>query len=82
MDSKLTIPKKGDIAITCFRCHASFDWTIGEQEFYFERGLDKPKYCKPCRAERKREYQEKGNTYANRGYNQGRTYDGGNKRSE
>lgn len=43
-----------DEAITCSDCSQEFMFTVGEQQFYAERGFEHPpKRCKPCRATRK-----------------------------
>lgn len=49
-------PQNTDAEIMCARCYQSFIWTAGEQQFYFDRGLAQPKYCKECREARKHEY--------------------------
>ena len=38
-----------DVVIDCEDCGQEFVWTTGEQEFYEEKGLDKPRYCLICR---------------------------------
>ncbi len=40
---------KQDKIIQCQDCHQEFVWTVGEQEFYEEKGLPEPKYCLICR---------------------------------
>ena len=43
-----------DKKITCKDCGKEFIFTVGEQEFYKEKGLDnEPKRCKECRNRRK-----------------------------
>jgi len=34
-------------------CVGKFIWTVGEQEFFAERGFSEPNKCKPCRDARK-----------------------------
>lgn len=55
-----------DKKITCLKCQAEFTFTAGEQEWYLNRNLHEPKYCKACREERSkaREEQQK-KTYQN-----------------
>lgn len=47
-----------DITLTCVDCGKEFVWTVGEQEFYKEKGFEnQPKRCKECaRAKRNRNY--------------------------
>jgi hypothetical protein len=42
-----------DIAIRCADCEGPFTWTIGEQHFYRDRGLRRPRRCPSCRAQRR-----------------------------
>lgn len=43
-----------DKTLVCQDCGAEFVFTVGEQEFYKEKGFDnEPKRCKECRAKRK-----------------------------
>ncbi|MGL5042947.1 MAG: zinc-ribbon domain-containing protein [Culicoidibacterales bacterium] len=45
-----------DIIIICKDCGKEFVWTIGEQEFYREKGFtNRPVRCKECRDLRKAE---------------------------
>jgi len=39
-----------DLEIECCTCHEVFVWSAGEQMFFAERGLQRPRRCKPCRA--------------------------------
>lgn len=39
--------------IKCMVCGNVFSLREGEQDFFIQRGLDLPKRCPPCRAERK-----------------------------
>ena len=39
--------------LTCIMCNEVFVLQEGEQNFYIQRGLDVPKRCHTCRAERK-----------------------------
>lgn len=43
-----------DKTLTCNECGKSFTFTIGEQEFYQQKGLqNEPKRCPECRNNRK-----------------------------
>lgn len=44
-----------DQRIQCVECGRTFVWSAGEQRFYRERGLDPPRRCPDCRAERRGE---------------------------
>ena len=45
-----------DRKIRCEECHEEFDFTVGEQMFYAEKGLaNDPKRCKRCRNIKKKE---------------------------
>ncbi len=39
----------GDLLLTCSDCGQEFVFTLGEQQFYQERGYSSPRRCKPCR---------------------------------
>lgn len=39
--------------IVCKDCGKEFIVTVGEQEFYIEKGFDLPKRCQSCREARK-----------------------------
>lgn len=41
---------KKDKIIICQDCQSEFAWTVGEQEFYEEKGLEEPVRCPVCRA--------------------------------
>lgn len=38
--------KNTDIILTCQKCKSKFYFTIGEQNFYKQNGLNIPKFCK------------------------------------
>ena len=38
-----------DKSMKCEDCGQEFVWTVGEQEFYMEKGVEDPKYCMICR---------------------------------
>jgi CxxC-x17-CxxC domain-containing protein len=39
-----------DRSIACIDCGDEFIWTIGEQVFFYDKGLkNEPKRCKPCK---------------------------------
>ncbi len=43
-----------DKKVTCKECGTEFIFTVGEQEFYKEKGFEnEPKKCKECRAKAK-----------------------------
>jgi len=48
------VPQFEDLEVQCSegdRCLSGgvFVWTVGEQQFYYEKGFTDPKRCKPCR---------------------------------
>ncbi len=48
--------EKEDIKLVCKDCGEEFLFTVGEQDFYKEKGLEhQPVRCKACRAKRKAE---------------------------
>lgn len=49
--------KRKDKRLECMICRADFWFSNREQEFYRERGLDKPRRCPLCR-QRKRSIRE------------------------
>jgi len=42
-----------DKKIVCKDCGTEFVFTVGEQEFYAQKGLTEPKRCKDCRIKAK-----------------------------
>lgn len=42
-----------DQQLTCATCGQRFPWTVGEQRFFRERGLERPRRCPACREARK-----------------------------
>ncbi|MFA7660285.1 MAG: zinc-ribbon domain-containing protein [Anaerovoracaceae bacterium] len=45
-----------DKTLVCQDCGSEFVFTVGEQEFYKEKGFDnEPKRCKVCRDKKKQE---------------------------
>jgi CxxC-x17-CxxC domain-containing protein len=52
-DEQSNIDRERDSVITCMMCGTVFSLQEGEQDFYIQRGLDLPKRCPTCRAERK-----------------------------
>ena len=45
-----------DKTLVCQDCGSEFVFTVGEQEFYKEKGFDnEPKRCKMCRDKKKQE---------------------------
>lgn len=52
--------EKKDKTIVCKDCGKEFVFTVGEQEFYEEKGFtNEPVRCKECRAAKKAKYNEK-----------------------
>ena len=50
---------KTDKTIECKDCRKSFVWSVGEQEYFEQKGFDKvPRRCKPCRKFRRAEMGE------------------------
>ncbi len=49
-----------DKTIICNDCAQEFVWSVGEQEFYKEKGVVDPKHCMICRGkhEAKKEYED------------------------
>jgi len=41
--------------LVCVGCGNTFDFTVGEQQFYEEKGYTPPKRCRECRAKKKAE---------------------------
>lgn len=52
--------EKKDKVIVCRNCGKEFTYTVGEQNFYEEKGFAAPVRCKECRDKRKE--QESNNT--------------------
>lgn len=50
-------PDPRDQLLTCVWCGAEFVWTIGQQQFYADRGLRPPKRCKACRVAKRTAHQ-------------------------
>lgn len=47
-----------DIQLTCKDCGSSFTWTVGEQEFYKQKGFtNPPTRCPNCRQAKKAQMQ-------------------------
>jgi len=47
-----------DKEITCKDCGGNFIFTVGEQEFFQQKGFSEPIRCKPCRDARKAQKSE------------------------
>lgn len=43
-----------DKLLTCLDCGREFTFTLGEQRYFWTKGLSEPKRCKECRMLRKR----------------------------
>ena len=53
--------KYEDQTRTCSDCGDEFVWTVGEQEFFHEKGFaDPPKRCKTCRQACKADREQRG----------------------
>jgi len=50
MEDAMNITSTEDQQLTCCDCADDFIWSIGEQEWFAERGLTQRRRCKPCRA--------------------------------
>jgi hypothetical protein len=46
-----------DERFECVKCGRIFIWSSGEQRFYHERGLSRPKHCPNCRSQRRADRQ-------------------------
>ena len=45
-----------DRQLVCVECGSKFVYTVGEQEFYKQKGFEnEPKRCQACRGRRKKE---------------------------
>jgi hypothetical protein len=44
-----------DKTLVCVDCGEEFVFTVGEQEFFAEKGFAEPKRCKTCRDKKKAE---------------------------
>lgn len=44
---------KSDLEMRCQDCDSAFYFTVGEQEFYKQKGFEAPKRCQKCRRARK-----------------------------
>ena len=50
-----------DKTITCHECGREFTFTAGEQEWFAQRNLSEPKYCRDCRQKRREQREMKNN---------------------
>lgn len=64
--------------LTCRDCGQEFVFTLGEQEFYTQRGFSEPQRCPSCRQARKAQRNSGGSSYGNDSYGGGSSYGGGN----
>lgn len=63
-----------DRSLTCRDCGQEFVFTLGEQEFYQQRGFSEPQRCPTCRQARKTQRNggaSSGGGYASGGYSSG-----------
>lgn len=42
-----------DQTLSCVECGVQFEFSVGEQKFFAEKGYTPPKRCKGCREKRK-----------------------------
>ena len=53
-----------DKTLTCVECRNEYTFTVGEQEFFASRGFsNEPKRCTQCRAARKSQQRDYGDSY-------------------
>ena len=57
-----------DRTLTCSDCGSEFTFTVGEQEFYTQRGYSEPRRCQPCRQARKAQRNQGGDSYSSGGF--------------
>ena len=50
----MVIPEFKDKVITCLDCGEDFTFEVGEQQYFWTKGLSNPKRCKTCRVIRRR----------------------------
>lgn len=51
-----------DITIVCKDCGQEFVWTVGEQKFFKEKGLEnRPVRCKDCRNKKRTKFENNSN---------------------
>jgi len=60
-----------DRSLTCRDCGQEFVFTLGEQEFYQQRGFSEPQRCPTCRQARKSQRNGESGGYASGGYSSG-----------
>ena len=67
-----------DTTLTCRDCGQAFTFTSGEQDFYASRGFSEPSRCADCRAARKAQRDNGGDSgYSSGGYGGGYSSGGG-----
>ncbi|MFC1654138.1 zinc-ribbon domain containing protein [Patescibacteria group bacterium] len=42
-----------DEVLVCADCEREFAWTVGEQDFYKDKGISEPQYCMICKGKQK-----------------------------
>lgn len=65
-----------DRTLTCRDCGQEFVFTVGEQEFYQQRGFSDPQRCGTCRQARKTQRNAGGGSYGDSSYGGGSSYGG------
>ncbi|MGC4191982.1 MAG: zinc-ribbon domain containing protein [Thermomicrobiales bacterium] len=63
--------------LTCRDCGQEFVFTLGEQEFYTQRGFSEPQRCPACRQARKSQRNQCGGSYDSYGSGGGYSSNGG-----
>jgi hypothetical protein len=53
MNERNSIPNFVSRTLLCLECGRKFEFSVGEQQFFWSKGLAEPKRCKPCRQFRK-----------------------------
>ena len=53
LDYDITVPEFIDRELICVDCGSLFNFSAGEAEFFWSKGLDEPKRCAECRRYRK-----------------------------
>lgn len=56
MDKALEGSAPQDLLLKCWECGDRFTFTVGEQQFYKQKGFDYPKRCDKCRENRNLKY--------------------------
>ncbi|QUV83942.1 MULTISPECIES: zinc-ribbon domain containing protein [Chloracidobacterium] len=58
-EDKALTPVFEDIHLNCVECGAPFVFTVGEQQFFSDKGLkNPPKRCKPCKTRKNERFNQ------------------------